>query len=636
MRQVVPEAFADGRVDWDVLREALGDWLESDEAEAEHFGLTWPGKREARRLAAMPSRGTLVPAPGEGIDEETTSNLFIEGDNLEVLKLLQKSYAGRVKMIYIDPPYNTGNDFVYKDDFAEPLAEYFRRTGQTDEAGNARTTNTRSDGRFHSNWLSMMYPRLRIAWSMLRLDGFLVVSIDDVEAAHLRVLLNEVFGEENYLATLVYDRNRKNDARFFSIGHEYMHVYARDKSFLSANETILRAPKEGVDDVRTEWQRLRKLNQDDWGHVRDGLKAFFARMPKDDPRKPLSRFAKVDEKGPYRDDGNINWPGGGGPRYAVLHPTTSRPVRVPRSGWRYPTPERMREMINAGVVVFGPDETTVPGIRTNLFDKSDQVLRSVHYSYAQTAANEFDQLFGGHRVFDNPKPVADLLALVQYLSEDDDIVLDFFSGSATTGQAVISANQQFGGRRKFIMVQLPEAITDAGSTSANARRLGLETISDIGKERLRRAIKKLRRTGNSVPNDDVGFRVYKLRRSNFRAWQDYDGTDVNELESLFAQAETPLVSGWAATSLLPEVMLLEGFPLDATVAEKRPERKQRVFVVESVYVAHRLLACFDDRLDDKALARLELREDDVFVCLDTALTDRVKMRLADRCTLRTI
>lgn len=635
LREVVPEAFADGRVNWEVLREALGQWLESDEADAEHFGLTWPGKREARRLASLPSRGTLVPAPGEGINEESARNLVIEGDNLEVLKLLQKSYAGHVRMIYIDPPYNTGSDFVYKDDFSDPIEDYLRATGQADDEGRPLTTNPRAGGRFHSNWLSMMYPRLRLAWQLLRHDGFLVVSIDDVEAAHLRVILNEIFGEENHLATLVYDRNRKNDAKFFSVGHEYMHVYAKDKSYLVENEIVLRAPKEGVDDVRAEWQRLRELHGDDWREVRKGLREYFATMPADDPRRPLARFTKVDERGPYRDDGNINWPGGGGPRYDVPHPVTQRPCRVPRSGWRYPTPERMQEMIDAGVVVFGPDESTVPGIRTNLFEKSDQVLRSVHYSYAQTAANEFDALFDNQRVFDNPKPVTDLVTLVRYLTDDGDLVMDYFAGSGTIGHAVMSVNRDAITPRRFILVQLPEPVGDT-ATGETARALNLDTIVEITKERLRRTIGQLNRAGSSQSHEALGFRVYKLDRSNFRAWQDYDGTDIAALESLFTDAETPLVNGWTPTRLLPEVMLLEGFPLDSVITEKRPERKQRVFLVESQNVGHRLVACFDERVDESVLATLGLNEDDVLVCLDSALTDRAKMRLADRCTLRTI
>jgi adenine-specific DNA-methyltransferase len=242
LQQVVPEAFADGKINWETLREALGEVLE-DETQ-EHFGLTWPGKREARRLAALPPQGTLVPAPGEGVDEETTHNLFIEGENLEVLKLLQKSYAGRVKMIYIDPPYNTGNDFVYEDDYSEPLEAYLKRTGQMDEAGRRLTTNTRASGRFHSKWLSMMYPRLLLARQLLREDGVIFVSIDDNEVHHLRQVMDEVFGEENFLATLVWKKKYtggQHSAHFVDL-HEYILVFA--KSWESANDFLIDRPEE--------------------------------------------------------------------------------------------------------------------------------------------------------------------------------------------------------------------------------------------------------------------------------------------------------------------------------------------------------------------------------------------------------
>jgi len=230
LRAIAPEAFADGKISWDALREALGDHLEDEGRDAEHFGLFWPGKRHARRLASTPSAGALKPAPGEGVNEATTRHLFIEGDNLEVLKLLQKSYAGRVKMIYIDPPYNTGNDFIYSDNFTQPVEEYLRATGQTDEAGCVLVTNRQAGGRYHSNWLNMMYPRLRLARNLLRDDGVIFVSIDDHEVHNLRALMGEVFGEENFVATVIWQKifSPKNTARHFSEDHDYILVCARD------------------------------------------------------------------------------------------------------------------------------------------------------------------------------------------------------------------------------------------------------------------------------------------------------------------------------------------------------------------------------------------------------------------------
>ena len=239
LKALVPEAFADGQINWSTLREALGEHLEEEREEAEHFGLFWPGKRAARRLAAMPSRGTLVPAPTKGVSEDATKNFFIEGNNLEVLKLLQKAYVGRIKLIYIDPPYNTGTDVVYNDDFTDPLGDYLRQTGQADEEGKPLTTNTRADGRFHSNWLSMMYPRLRLGRQLLRDDGVLIVSCNDIEQAHLKTMLTELFGEENFIATFIWNNegNIDNQSKI-KCNHEYLHVYGRSADVL-ARPTVI-------------------------------------------------------------------------------------------------------------------------------------------------------------------------------------------------------------------------------------------------------------------------------------------------------------------------------------------------------------------------------------------------------------
>ena len=303
--------------------------------------------------------------------------MFIEGENLEVLKLLYKSYFGRVKLIYIDPPYNTGNDFIYRDDFSDPLAAYLRQTGQMTEDGDMTTSAPEKAGRFHSNWLSMMYPRLSMARQMLREDGFIVVSIDDDEQPNLRRLMDEIFGEENFVAVLVYDRNRKNDAKLFSVGHEYMLVYARNAAFLKELATELRAPKEGVEEVRAEFDKLRKEHDDDWEKVREGILAFYRTFTEDDPRLPLARYRKVDADGPYRSDGNPSWPGSGGPKYDVPHYITGKPVRPPSRGWVWSTYERMKIEIDNGMIIFGADETTTPGVRMNLFEKDKQVMKSV-------------------------------------------------------------------------------------------------------------------------------------------------------------------------------------------------------------------------------------------------------------------
>jgi len=276
LKALFPDLITEGpngkAVNVDVLKALVGDQTVTDADEK--YGLNWHGKRRARQLALTPSTGTLRPCPDESVDWDTTQNLMIEGDNLEVLKLLQKSYAGKVKLIYIDPPYNTGKDFVYPDNFQDNIKNYLELTGQV-EGGQKISSNTEASGRFHTDWLNMMYPRLKLARNLLRDDGVILVSIDDAEFQNLRRILDEVFGEENFIASLVWDRNRKNDAKYFSVGHEYMAVYVKNESALSANQIIFRGEKDGVEEVKTEFDRLKQLHDSDWAAVRDGLLDYY-------------------------------------------------------------------------------------------------------------------------------------------------------------------------------------------------------------------------------------------------------------------------------------------------------------------------------------------------------------------------
>lgn len=562
LRSVFPECVSEGKLDIDKLLSLCGEYIDND---FEKYKFEWKGKADCLRLAQKRSTGTLRPCPEESVDWDTTQNLYIEGDNLEVLKLLQTAYYRKVKMIYIDPPYNTGNDFVYADDFADPMARYKEVTQQTTKS------NPETMGRYHTNWLNMMYPRLRLAANLLRDDGVIFISIDDAELYNLKKICDEVFGEENYVATLVYDKNRKNDAKYFSVGHEYMLVYFKSAATIYEMGIVLRATKEGIDEVKEEFQRLRALYNDDWVKVNEGLKALYASWPTDDPRKSLARFTRVDEKGPYRDDGNISWPGGGGPKYDVLHPITGKPCKVPSRGWVYPNPNRMKEEIERGRVVFGKDESTTPKIRTNLFEQDTEVLRSVHFSYAQTATQEFNKLFDGVRIFENPKNPSDIKKLVEYITAktDGDIILDFFSGSATTAHAVMQLNAEDGGNRHFILVQLPELRDEM----SEAYKAGYKNICEIGKERIRRAGKKILEEHTQVtmaegnPPLDVGFRVFKLDTSNLKTWE---GTPIeNEQLDLLYQRMNSMIHRVKPErtdlDMIYEIMLKLGVPLTYSV-----------------------------------------------------------------------
>ena len=374
-------------------------------------------------------------------------------------------------------------------------------------------------------------------------------------------------GEENFVAVLVYDRNRKNDAKLFSVGHEYMVVYARNKGFLTEQDVRLRAPKEGVDEIRAEFDRLRTLHSDNWEQVEAGLKEFYAGIDKDDTRHPLTRFKKVDKDGPYRTDGNPSWPGGGGPRYDVPHSETGKPCKVPKSGWRWPTYARMKEEIDKGYIVFGPDETTIPSVRMNLFENTEQVMASVIFSYAQKATQDLDKVFDGKKVFDNPKSYLDLEKLVGYLSEPGDIVLDFFAGSGTTAHGVLRCNQQNSPARKFVCIQIPESIKDDNEAGKNALAMGYETISDLCRGRIRRVIQQIRNESDLVnpASESLGFKSYVLTPSNFKQWRG-DGIDtpeqLAEQMQMFAKTEK---EGAEVEHMLYELLLKFGQELTTPV-----------------------------------------------------------------------
>ena len=620
-------------VNFELLKQMLSpDVVDGDEA----YEFTWVGKKAAIVEANKPIRKTLRPCVAESKDWDTTENLYIEGDNLEVLKLLQESYLGKVKMIYIDPPYNTGNDFIYADDFMRSQEEENAQMGMYDEGENRLFKNTDTNGRFHSDWCSMIYSRLMLARNLLTDDGVIFISIDDGEVENLRKICDEVLGVSNFVACLVYDKNRKNDAKYFSVGHEYMLVYFKSAQYIYEHRIIFREAKEGVEEVKSEFQRLRELYNDDWDAVNDGLKKLYASWPKDDARKSLARFTKVDEYGPYRDDGNISWPGGGGPRYDVIHPVTGKPCKVPSRGWVYPNIERMQEEIRRGRVVFGKDHTVTPKIRTNLFEQNTEVMRSVQFSYAQTATQQFNKLFDGKRIFENPKNTADIKKLLAYITSDeaDGIILDFFSGSATTAHAVMQLNAEDGGHRKFIMVQLPEKCDEA----SEAHKAGYKNICEIGKERIRRAGDKIKQAllddgiairkmteykatqgtlkgfsygewmeapeviqskEKMASSLDVGFRVLKLDDTNMKdvyyAPDDYDQGMLAGLESNIKDDRTDL-------DLLFGCLIDWGLPLSL------PYKSEKIDgCTVHTYNDGDLIACFDANIPESVVKEIAQR-----------------------------
>lgn len=466
-------------VDFDLLRQELSDHV--IEGPQERYQLDWPGKRAAALAANAPIAKTLRPVREESVDFDMTKNLFIEGDNLEALKLLQESYLGKVKLIYIDPPYNTGNDFVYEDDFAESSADYLARSGQKSDTGDRLVANTEANGRFHSDWLSMMYPRLKLARNLLTNDGLLLVSISDAEVANLREMLDEVFGPNNGIASVVWQGGRKNDSRYVSVGHDYMLIYARDEVTLRESGVRWREKKAGVDEALAAGRRAWEQS----GHDAERATALFHAWlsTQKDLTPAVSRFKNIDDIGRiYNADKDLGWPGGGGPKYDVLHPITGSPVKVPSTGWRF-TEDSLREQIQAGLVEFGIDENKIPRGKTFLDELDDQVAESVFTQIRTTAAQRLANLIGS-RVFDYPK---DEYVLARWFdlvtcSDPGALVLDFFAGSGSSAHAVLHLNSLDGGRRRFIAVQLDER-TPPESLAAAA---GFASIAEIARTRIQR------------------------------------------------------------------------------------------------------------------------------------------------------
>jgi len=457
------------------------------------------------------------------------------------------------------------------------------------------------------------------------------VSIDDSELCNLRAVLNEVFGEENFVAVLVFDRNRKNDAKLFSVGHEYMVVYVRNKGLLTEMDIRLRAPKEGVEEIREEFERLRKAHHDNWELVSKGLREYYSAFEEDDPRLPLARYTRVDERGPFRSDGNPSWPGGGGPRYEVPHPVTGRPCKIPSRGWVWPTYERMKEEIDQGNIVFGPDETTIPGVRMNLFEKDVQVMRSVTFSYAQKASQDFAKIFDEKKIFDNPKSYLDMERLVAYLSSPGDLVLDFFAGTGTTAHGVLLANRGMPKARRFICIQLPEPITADTDAGRNALAVGFQTIADICKERVRLVINKLNEEDegrldlDGAKNQDRGFRVFKLAESNFTPWNAEVPHEAAALEHQLELHVDHILAGRTAQDLLYEILLKSGFPLTTPVEPLQLAGK----TVHSV-AGGALFLCLERALTLDVIRAMAEHKPERVVCLDAGFAgnDQLKANTA--------
>jgi adenine-specific DNA-methyltransferase len=541
LKALFPAAVADCRIDFDTLRQLLGDEVDDGD---ERYGLNWPSKRRARRLALTPSTGTLRPAREDSVDWDTTRNLMIEGDNLEVLKLLQKSYAGKVKLIYIDPPYNTGNDFVYPDNYSDSLSNYLERTGQ-DDGGFKTTSNPESSGRFHADWLSMIYPRLLVASSLLKREGAIFVSCNDKESSRLALVMDEIFGEENFIAQIVWQRSKKGDAKLIAGVHEYVLCYVRNKE-AAISAGIWRKPKDGAQEVLAYYKSLRDALGSDHEAVRRGMMEWYRQLPDEDARKSHKHYSWSDDRGLYFPD-NFAGPDDGRasrPRHDILHPVTGRSCKKPSTGWRWDE-EKTKWALEQDPprIHFGSDESTIPNRKSYLHEIDSEPFSSVFYKDGRAATLEVESLVG-KGVFPFPKNTDVIQELVSLTTTSNDIVLDFFAGSGTTGHAIMNLNATAEDNRRFVLVQLPEATGRSDYT----------TISAITRKRLSAAGKRIRET--MTKEADLGFRNYTLTSSNLRPWE--PGEDL--AADLLAAADN-IVQGRTEDDLLTELLLKQGIDL---------------------------------------------------------------------------
>jgi len=559
LKALFPELVTEGpdgaAVNVDVLKALVGDQTVTDADEK--YGLNWHGKRRARQLALTPSTGTLRPAPEDSVDWDTTQNLMIEGDNLEVLKLLQKSYAGKVKLIYIDPPYNTGKDFVYPDKYDDNLATYLRYTGQVTDEGFKVSSNTEASGRFHTNWLNMMYPRLKIARNLLREDGVIFVSIDDGEMANLQAVLAELFGEENFQANISWQKRytRSNNTVDFTTVVEHLLVYSKSEDFIV---NLLERTKEAD---------ARYVN------------------PDNDPRGPWKGASILNPATPLQRP-NLCYP--------IRNPNTGVVTNPSTNAWRR-TRQEFERLQNEGRLYWGVDGAqALPAIKMFLSEaRNITPINFWEHGYAGNTDDGTRDLRGllGEKVFDNPKPVQLIARVIEHGSDPDSVVVDFFAGSGTTGHAVMAQNAADGGRRRYILVQLPEPL-DHGNPDQQAAASFCDklhttrNIAELTKERLRRAAKSVK-DENPMFAGDLGFRVFKLSSSNIRAWE----PDRRNLPKSLLESVDHLKTDRTETDILYELLLKLGLDLCVPIERKKLSGKDVHSIGGGV-----LLACLADNI----------------------------------------
>lgn len=584
LKELFPEAFTEGdKIDWDRLRLTLAETIDVGK---ERFGMNWPGKSECFKTIQQPSIATLIPQQNESIDFETTENLFIEGDNLEVLKLLQKSYLGKIKMIYIDPPYNTGNDFIYPDNFSESLQTYLEYTGQVDSEGRKFNTNTESDGRFHSKWLNMMYPRLFLARNLLKDDGVIFISIDDSEVSNLRLLCNELFGEENFIVQFIWKSRVSEDTRAktgVSTDHEYILCYSKNKSVLRGTE-----------------KDMNKFTN-----------------PDNDPRGP---WRSADLTGLATKDKRPNL------HYDLVDPSTGINYGRPPKGWRF-EPKTMNKKISEGRILFPREATGRPRHKLYLKEMKSNyknISSIIQDTNTSVGTKELNELLGVG-VFPFPKPVELIKILLAQATGEDDLVLDFFAGSCSTAQAVIETNIDEESSRKFICVQLPESLEE----NSVGYQIGYKNIAALSRSRIKKVITKFidgSKTKSNLFNTDLsqidlGFKSFQLTKSNFAIWDNNTAKEPEAIQKALFDHVVHISPEAKQEAILFELLLKSGFELTTPIEQLTLEGKLVYSIAEG-----QLLICLEKELKNEVIKAIAERQPSRVICLDDGFQNNDQLK----------
>lgn len=623
LRDLVPSAFLDGELDRDALLGALG--LDGDSKPA--FSFTWPGIERARQDARVPTTATLVPDEDASLHWPDARDVLIEGDNLQVLKLLKNGYSRAVKLIYIDPPYNTGDTFTYNDDFAVPERQYLEETGQVDEQGNATTSRIETGGRKHAPWLTMMFPRLALARHLLRRDGVILVSIDNNEVHHLRLLLDAVFGAENFVDMMTWRGARKGDAKLTGGGQDYILVYARDRSYLKANDIRWRERKEGLEPIYAKVAELREKYGTDFEAASKEMRDWYKSLADEDPSKAHAHYRLIDERGVFY-PGDISSPN---PRPNLMYDWHG--YAKPANGWRYEK-STMQRLHDEGRLIYPTSKERRIQFKGYLHEHEEWAPLSVFYRDRRAASKSLDSLMGA-KVFDDPKSTDVLARLFHAITDDGDLILDFFAGSGSTGQAVWEQNPKDGKTRHWILVQVPEKPDASEESGKNALAAGYETIFEVTAERLRRAAASLQEETLDAPQ--LGFRIFRTRPTNLFIEKPLFALPEMTGQSYLTQvldhtAGAPVVDGAKPLDVAWEVALkATGTKLDARVTTREVGG---VTVYEFTPVggqtsSGRLLISLDAFSLATADA-LALSDDDTLILRGDQVEDSVTLTLAPR------